>query len=79
MLGMTGAYADYTVCKAEWLARVPVDILLNVAGGVPLVALTAFQVTSVPLHTTICTLHHLVDADAHMQGRTMALRGQDGM
>lgn len=46
-----GAYADYTVCKEEWLARAPVDLLLNVAGGVPLVALTAYQVLS-PSHTS---------------------------
>lgn len=45
-MALAGAYADYVVCKEEWLARCPVDLLLNVAGGVPLVALTAYQVLS---------------------------------
>ena len=40
-----GTYADYSVSKGEWLAKAPKGILLNILGGVPLVALTAFQVT----------------------------------
>ncbi|BDA49569.1 NADPH-dependent alkenal/one oxidoreductase, chloroplastic [Coccomyxa sp. Obi] len=38
-----GTYADYTASKEEWLAQAPKGILLNILGGVPLVALTAFQ------------------------------------
>ncbi|EIE19170.1 NAD(P)-binding protein [Coccomyxa subellipsoidea C-169] len=38
-----GTYADYTASKEEWLAKAPYGILLNILGGIPLVALTALQ------------------------------------
>ncbi|KAK9904692.1 hypothetical protein WJX75_000655 [Coccomyxa subellipsoidea] len=38
-----GSYAEYTVSHEDWLARVPSTVALDVAGGVPLVALTAYQ------------------------------------
>lgn len=40
-----GAYADYVICREEWLALAPPNLKLDTAAGaVPLVALTAFQV-----------------------------------
>ncbi|BDA49570.1 Reticulon-4-interacting protein 1, mitochondrial [Coccomyxa sp. Obi] len=38
-----GSYAEYTASHEDWLARVPSTLRLDIAGGVPLVALTAFQ------------------------------------
>ena len=52
-----GSYADYTASKEEWLAKAPYGILLNILGGVPLVALTAFQVLQG--HTSVSSLKSL--------------------
>ncbi|EIE19171.1 putative zinc-binding dehydrogenase [Coccomyxa subellipsoidea C-169] len=38
-----GSYAEYTASHEDWLALVPSTLALDIAGGVPLVALTAFQ------------------------------------
>jgi NADPH:quinone reductase-like Zn-dependent oxidoreductase len=38
-----GTYAEYICAKESWLAVVPDNIPLDIAGGVPLVALTALQ------------------------------------
>jgi NADPH:quinone reductase-like Zn-dependent oxidoreductase len=38
-----GCYAEYVVAEEGWLARVPDNLPLEQAGGVPLVALTAWQ------------------------------------
>jgi hypothetical protein len=40
----TGSYAQYASVPEDWLARVPATLPLEQAGGVPLVALTAWQV-----------------------------------
>ena len=39
-----GTYAEYICSKESWLAIVPDNIPLDIAGGVPLVSLTALQV-----------------------------------
>ena len=40
-----GSYADFTASKKEWLAKVTDRFPLDTGGGVPLVSLTAMQVT----------------------------------
>ncbi len=40
-----GSYADFTASKKEWLAKVTDKFPLETGGGVPLVSLTAMQVT----------------------------------
>jgi NADPH:quinone reductase-like Zn-dependent oxidoreductase len=40
---LAGCYAEYVACDEAWLARVPDNLPLEVAAGVPLVALTAWQ------------------------------------
>ena len=40
-----GSYADFTVSKKEWLAKLTDKFPLETGGGVPLVSLTAMQVT----------------------------------
>ena len=42
-----GTYAEYVSSKEEWLAYCPKSLPLHEAGQVPLVALTAWQVTGV--------------------------------
>ena len=39
-----GCYAEYVVAEEGWLAKVPDNLPLDEAAGVPLVALTAWQV-----------------------------------
>ena len=41
-----GTYADKVVSKAEWTVKVTGKFPLEIGGGLPLVALTAFQVCS---------------------------------
>ena len=41
--GALGTYAEYVTAKNEWVAAVPDNLPLEQAGGVPLVALTAWQ------------------------------------
>lgn len=41
-----GTYAEYVSPKEEWLAYCPKSLPLHVAGQVPVVALTAWQVCS---------------------------------
>ena len=41
--GALGTYAEYVAAKNEWVAAVPDNLPLEQAGGVPLVALTAWQ------------------------------------
>jgi D-arabinose 1-dehydrogenase-like Zn-dependent alcohol dehydrogenase len=38
-----GTYAEYVLVREDWAARVPDALPLNIAGAVPLVALTAWQ------------------------------------
>ncbi|KIZ04982.1 putative Quinone-oxidoreductase [Monoraphidium neglectum] len=38
-----GTYAEYVVAEADWLAKVPDNLPLEKAAGVPLVALTGWQ------------------------------------
>eukprot|EP00292_Cryptomonas_paramecium_P014234 CAMPEP_0113698934 /NCGR_PEP_ID=MMETSP0038_2-20120614/23006_1 /TAXON_ID=2898 /ORGANISM="Cryptomonas paramecium" /LENGTH=229 /DNA_ID=CAMNT_0000622193 /DNA_START=42 /DNA_END=727 /DNA_ORIENTATION=- /assembly_acc=CAM_ASM_000170 len=38
-----GSYGEFVNCKEEWLAHVPDNLPLAIAGSVPLVALTAWQ------------------------------------
>ena len=52
-----GTYADYVVCKEEWLAFAPASLKLDTAAGaVPLVALTAFQVGHAVCTALLCVL-----------------------
>ena len=39
-----GSYADLTVSKQEWLAKVTEKFPIETGGGVPLASLTALQV-----------------------------------
>jgi hypothetical protein len=43
-LAATGSYAEYTTVPEGSLARIPSTLPIEEAGGVPLVALTAWQV-----------------------------------
>lgn len=45
-----GTYAEYVSAKEDWLAYCPKALPLHEAGQVPLVALTAWQVTWTTLH-----------------------------
>jgi NADPH:quinone reductase-like Zn-dependent oxidoreductase len=40
---VAGTYAEYVVAEADWLAKVPDNLPLEKAAGVPLVALTGWQ------------------------------------
>ena len=53
-----GSYADFTASKKEWLAKVTDKFPLETGGGVPLVSLTAMQVTH-PADPTSLPLAHL--------------------
>ncbi len=39
-----GCYGEYVVAEEGWVARVPDNLPLDEAAGVPLVALTSWQV-----------------------------------
>ena len=41
--GVLGTYAEYVAINQDWVAHVPDNLPLEQAGGVPLVALTAWQ------------------------------------
>ena len=43
-LPCAGCYAEYVVAEERWVAKVPDNLPLDEAAGVPLVALTAWQV-----------------------------------
>lgn len=43
-----GTYAEYVRIKDDWAARVPEELPLRLAGGMPLVALTAWQALAAP-------------------------------
>ena len=72
-MSWSGSYAEYTAAKATWLARPPCDLLLNVAGGVPLVGLTGFQVCPLSYPARPALLPYLLMSDhaaqvPHLQG-----------
>lgn len=81
-----GTYADYTASKEEWLAKAPYGILLNILGGIPLVALTAFQVpclsclesmftTCIPCHD----LPHLKEVKCKTYRAVRVASGEKGL
>jgi NADPH:quinone reductase-like Zn-dependent oxidoreductase len=43
MLNYTGTYAEYVVADPAWLAKVPDNLPLEEAAGLPLAALTGWQ------------------------------------
>lgn len=43
LLTPSGSYAEYATVPEDWLAYIPDNLPSNIAGGVPLVGLTAWQ------------------------------------
>ena len=51
-----GTYADKMVSKGEWTAKVTDKFPLEIGGGLPLVALTAFQICSLLTRSVLPSL-----------------------
>lgn len=61
-----GSYCQYAVVDESWLAKVPDGVDLGIAGGLPLVGLTAWQVA----YSCCVAAHHL---GSFLQGLTVGV------